>query len=146
MRNRKLFHAIVRYGFALTTSIGAGVSCGGSGSHAVREGVTPHPCEHMPCSIAGRVLDADGTPLSGVTVECLGRTTKTDAMGSYTLDISGYEGGGGRVSVTAADGRETYGLLENNGGETQLDIRLEAAAPPGPPPEAIAPEAPGGGE
>lgn len=140
MKSKKLFHAIVRYGFALTTSIGTGAGCGSSGSHAVREGVTPHPCEQMPCSVVGHVLDADGRPIAGANVECLGHTTTTDAAGSYSLDISGYPGGGGRISVVAPDGSETYGLLENRGGEVTIDIRFETP-PPGPAPDAAPPAA-----
>jgi hypothetical protein len=143
MKSKKLFNAIVRYGFALSTSVGTGAACGG-GSRPIREGVTPHPCEQMPCSVVGRVSDVDGTPIAGATVECLGRMTTTDAHGSYSLDISGYGGGDARVTAVARDGRETYGMLNAHGGEATVDIQFGVPSAGPLAPDAAPPE-PGDG-
>jgi tetratricopeptide (TPR) repeat protein len=94
--------------------------------------------------LEGKVLDADGKPLPGVVVKLEnperggGPTTKTDKKGKWAvlglaagdwnidLDAPGYASHKGQVKLPSESSRIA-----------PIEIRLEKAAPAGPPPEVV---------
>lgn len=92
--------------------------------------------------LEGRVLDADGKPLPDVTVKLNlpsrggGTTIKTDKKGRWAL--GGIAAGAWEVDL-AADGyavkKLTINLPSESARVAPVDVKLEKAAPKGPPPE-----------
>jgi tetratricopeptide (TPR) repeat protein len=92
--------------------------------------------------LEGRVLDPDGKPLPDVTVKMNlparggGTTIKTDKKGHWA--IGGIAAGAWEIDLEApgyAVKRITLNLPSENARLAPVDVKLEKAAPTGPPPE-----------
>ena len=121
------YSVVVEEGF-----VGLEYSASGYGVHSEFDEVTAGSTTHVdvtlsePGTIAGTVVDENGDPISGATVDVWGPSsgkTTTDAAGSYSLSV-----GAGEYTVEVrASGypaRTVRGVEVNVSGTTTVDARL----------------------
>ncbi len=83
-------------------------------------------------NLSGKVVDGDGLPLGGVTVEVMGIAGKSDTTsGDGRFYISGIPAGAHTVKITSADGQTTrfQEIGVEAGSDTEAVLRLVAEEP-----------------
>jgi hypothetical protein len=103
-------------------------------------------CDTNDCAVHGTVVDENGKPVAGATIEHAGQTTTSDAAGSWTFPPSRYgvtpmaSENANTITARTADGRvvtqEYTGSGSHQFGPPAINLKFPPLPPVPPPPPA----------